>query len=167
MSESQITMLVGVLVGGGFIVGGVVEWLLALRWKGQAKASQRWPSVMGRVVHTGVRQETDSESSALHYFPEVHYEYAVGGRAYRSTRIAHTGAVSYGEHNLHKLEADMIAYAVGEPVQVFFNPDDPSQAVLEHRAPQARIMLILSAVFIPVGIGVVAVVLILNTFVLN
>jgi hypothetical protein len=82
--------------------------------------SQTWPAVVGQV------QESQADSYGRGQILRVHYEFMVNGVVYSSSRFrfSRKNGPSPGE-------APWKDYAPGKSVMVFYNPDDPSQCVLE------------------------------------
>ena len=104
----------GVLAGGFLIIKSILDGRTS-------KASLQWPSVPGTVVFSQwVNYNTpgDTPSSA----PEVRYSYVVNGQTWQSS------TVKFGGVGRQKI---LDKYPKGNPVQVFFDPQRPSNAVLE------------------------------------
>jgi len=116
----------------GLVFCGVILLAFVVKLVELRRAS-RWPSTTGTVIKSRLRSrkryDIDHRSS---FITEawITYEYEVGGRLYRSSQL------SLGERTS---DADMGAALqrspVGKAVQVYYNPDDPGQAVLERELP--------------------------------
>ena len=72
---------------------------------------------------------SSSESGTTEY-PVVQYSYQVGGQAYQGMKIAPGPEV--GGTGARKVVA---RYPAGAQVMVFYDPQNPSDAVLEKKAP--------------------------------
>lgn len=98
-----------------------------------------WLSTTGTVL-TSRLEEWESSPGEIMDYPVVTYSYHVNGQAYEGRRIA--PSAESGGSGAGKVIA---RYPVGSSVQVFYNPQDPSAAVLERKLPTlwAWIMLIL------------------------
>lgn len=100
-----------------------------------------WPSTMGTVNASFLEQRSDSEGGTTNY-PVVQYSYLVGGQSYQSSKrapgmeVGGTGAGSV-----------IARYPVGAQVMVFYDPQNPSDAVLERKAPAQWLMWLLLVVF--------------------
>ena len=68
-------------------------------------------------------------------YPVVQYSYQVGGRSYQGSRIAPGPEV--GGTGAGKI---IERYPVNSQVTVYYNPQNPSDAVLETKAPSQWIM---------------------------
>jgi hypothetical protein len=103
----------GLLIGGLLIVKSILDGRAA-------KASVQWPSVPGTVVFSGMTADTMGDTAT--FSPVVTYSYAVNGQVLQSSRIRYSPVRS------RKI---LDRYPRGSTVQVFFDPQRPSTAVLE------------------------------------
>ncbi|WZO97884.1 DUF3592 domain-containing protein [Isosphaeraceae bacterium EP7] len=98
----------------------------------------RWPETAGKVVASRVKSRRNKPGDPRSNFgdtevinePFVEYEYKVGGRAYRCSRFTIAEKTAGSE-----LEAILERYRVGTAVTVYYDPVDPSKAVLERVLP--------------------------------
>ena len=104
-------------------------------------AVSQWPSTMGTVVMSRIEQRSSSEGGYTDY-PVVQYSYQVGGQAFQSLKLAPGPEV--GGTGARKVVA---RYPAGAQVMVFYNPQNPSEAVLERKAPAQWLMWLLLGVF--------------------
>lgn len=119
----------------------------------KVRASRSWPSVQGRIVaakvDSSVSRGGEDEADTTSFFPAIQYEYQVGSELYRSDRIAFN-QTAY--QNNQKAEQALRAFPVGGIVQVFYNPAQPSAAVLERKAPAGLVLMVLGALMLAAGI---------------
>lgn len=108
----------------GVIIGLVMAGWGGLGWL-EARSSTSWPSVAGTI--TSVRQHSSGGSGGQRHRVRVEYQYAVDGAVYTSSRLR-IPDISF-------LRGDRVtspsAYHEGNTVRVYYNPGDPSAAVLE------------------------------------
>ena len=104
-------------------------------------AVSQWPSTMGTVKMSAIEQRSSSEGGYTDY-PVVQYSYQVGGQAYQSYKLAPGPEV--GGSGARKV---VERYPAGAQVMVFYNPENPSEAVLERKAPAQWLMWLLLIVF--------------------
>lgn len=104
-------------------------------------AVSQWPSTMGTVTMSTIEQRSSSDSGYTDY-PVVQYSYQVGGQAFQSYKLAPGPEV--GGTGARKV---VDRYPVGAQVMVFYNPENPSEAVLERKAPAQWLMWLLLIVF--------------------
>ena len=83
-------------------------------------------------------------------YPAVQYSYQAVGQAYEGSRIAPGPEV--GGSGAGKVVA---RYPAGAQVMVFYNPQNPSDAVLERKAPAQWLMWFILILFDCVLCGVV------------
>ncbi len=107
------------LAGLGLILVAVFD----LRKANRAKT---WPTAEGKILSSSLREKTDSDGTS--YEVAILYEYSVNGVAHRSDawRIR-PGSSSFTK----SANAAVARYPVGAVVPVYFNPEDPADALLE------------------------------------
>ncbi len=113
-------------------------WLTrgGIRGVADARASLNWPSTIGKIVSTTVVEErpvgtsTGSGTRRTDYRPVVQYSYSVNGQNYSAGhRRFNDDLIAYG--STEKAEAAIEKYRVGQTVQVYYDPANPRNAVLE------------------------------------
>jgi Protein of unknown function (DUF3592) len=100
----------------------------------QVKRAARWPSAQGRIVRSQlrvVRHRQADRPSTTGNVPDVEYVFSVGGTEFRGKRIS-IGEIPAGSP---QVAAALERYQVGRTGPVFYNPDDPNEAVLERDPP--------------------------------
>src|SRR5207244_4384136 len=106
----------------------------------EVRRAAHWPSAPGRIVRSGmraVRHRHAGEATTVGNVPDVEYAFSVGGVDYRGHRIS-IGEIPAGSP---QAEAALERYRVGRTGPVFYNPEDPKEAVLE-RDPPAPAMVV-------------------------
>ena len=143
---SFFTVLFLIVGVGALSIGAYLYW--------RAKASQNWPWVMGEVLSARVRETVDTTGSGRtisRHFPEVTYEYRVGGRTYRGKRIRFGGPLHTDRETA---EAWLQSYPVGGQVRVYYNPKRPQEAVLQpSSSPTAWILIFVGLFSLFVGLA--------------
>jgi hypothetical protein len=88
---------------------------------------QDWPRTTGTILKSRV-QVSGGDITSVH--PHIEYRYLIGAIEYTSTQIRPGDQILsiYGGNEAYDL---VDQYPVGAEVDVFYNPEDPSQAVLE------------------------------------
>jgi hypothetical protein len=82
--------------------------------------------------------------------PEVHIEYRVEGQVYRTWTYDATNIAS----NLHQRNQEILdSFVVGQQYPCWYDPADPSKAVLTRRPDGFVLMFLLPMVFVLVGAG--------------
>lgn len=116
----------GLIGTSGAVVGSVALWQAR-----RGSTSAGWPRVIGNVISSEAPMSpaTDDGPASSAY---VRYRYEVGGREYRGDRLRF-GSM-FGSSDLGA-QSDVLDYRPGRTVQVAYNPDDPSDSVLEPGAP--------------------------------
>ncbi|MFH1808993.1 MAG: DUF3592 domain-containing protein [Pseudomonadota bacterium] len=118
-----------------FGVGGVLDLIRASR-------SLTWPTAQGQILSSRVRHESSSSRTGGGsfsadrsrsggtqrtevYWPEVIYTYSAQHQEYRGERVAET------QYDDATAAGAVQRYPAGRRVQVRYNPDDPTVALLE------------------------------------
>ena len=127
-----------------FLFGLLIGVPLLLIWfylRRQAQASLGWPTVTGRIVDSRLIQTSDAEGDNT--TASVTYTYAAGGLALQGNRV------SIGGRNPCAVIAK---YPAGTDVQVFYDPNKPSSAVLEPGGSGMQFLLALAIIIIVASI---------------
>ncbi|RMG42912.1 MAG: DUF3592 domain-containing protein, partial [Acidobacteria bacterium] len=117
---------------------GAALALTGARAAQRARATAHWPRTPGIVLDS--RIETDRHRDA--YYPRVEYEYTVRGRRFVGQRVfLHELGSSYDW-----ARSVVARYPRGASVQVAYDPEDPSRAVLEPGRPGGSLVLLLGGI---------------------
>jgi hypothetical protein len=116
---NAILCVFAVLAGLGMLLVGIFD----LRKAHRAKA---WPVAEGRILESRLREKTDSDGTS--YEVAILYEYSVNGVTHRSD----VWRIRPASSSFTKASSRTVArYPVGSAVSVYFNPEDPTDAMLE------------------------------------
>jgi hypothetical protein len=88
-----------------------------------------WPSTLGTVILSTIQMRSDSEGGSTAY-PVVHYSYQVMGQAYQGRKVM--PGPDIGGSGARKV---VERYPEGAQVMVYYNPQKPSDALLERGMP--------------------------------
>lgn len=173
MSGNLGPMLFFAACGGIFVLAlfGLGGFLIAfsVRNRRKAEASQNWLSVPGRIVSAEVKQGTSRETkrditgeerevTSYYYYPAVEYTYEVGGQTYTGKRLAFGGIV--GHSDPAKAAAALAPYQPGSTVTVYYDPQNPAEAVLERKAGGYTWGLVVGAICLLLGACIACVLLV-------
>jgi len=127
-----------------FLIVVLVLVMIARRSSAKANASKDWPSTSGQVLMSQIEMRRSSgRNTGMSPFPVVVYEYTVMGQRYQSNRIAFGGDIG----GSMIAQPTIAKYPAGSMVTVYYNPQNPGEAVLEQRSRSSKI-LVWVAVFI-------------------
>lgn len=143
----KVFFVVMLLIGAFFTLFGV--YFIAL-----GNEARGWPETQGAIVSVTIRSETlmagnqgrtrELRERLREYYPSITYRWEVDGQGYTGSRYQ-LGTT----HEKYKERGEAVAAAVnyknGEPIAVYYDPEDPSQAVLDKSAS--------GAIFIPLPLG--------------
>ncbi len=139
------TALLFLVVFGGVGIGlGIWGWGVLTN----ARASEAWPTVEGRVVRSDIDEQFDEEGDS--YVPQIDYEYTVDGLEYENDRVRF-GQNSYSSRR--RAEEETGRYPVGRRVEVYYEPGNPENSVLEPGASLGSYLGVsLGAMFLVIGL---------------
>jgi hypothetical protein len=138
--NTTLLLTVGI-IGFVFLILNAVFLGIIFFMRRKMAAVSEWPSTMGTVNTSYLERRSSSEGGSTNY-PVVQYSYLIGGQGFQSTKLAPgpevggTGAGKVVER-----------YPAGAQVMVFYNPQNPSEAVLERKAPAQWLMWLLLVIF--------------------
>jgi hypothetical protein len=125
LSQIQISGLIAFLVSTSFLIGLIRNVVLS-------NASKRWPKVSGTIT------EISDFGSNLKY--RLQYSYSVNGNTYKNNRIIFSTSKTYIKLRAREFENK---YTQNQIVDVFYNPKNPKQAVLEPGRNDGAVLVIL------------------------
>lgn len=105
---------------------GLCSGVYLLRSLIRRRASQNWPTTTGTILESSLDEDSDG------YAPHVAYAYAVAGKRYTNDRIYFHTSQSGTKHAAQK---HLSAYPMGTRVDVYFNPQNPHDSVLNRHMP--------------------------------
>jgi hypothetical protein len=150
--NTELLLIVGI-IGFVFLILNVIFLGIIFFMRRRMAAVSQWPSTMGAVNASYLeRRHSSSESGSTNY-PVVQYSYQVGEQAYQGMKIAPGPEV--GGTGAGKVVA---RYPAGAQVMVFYNPQNPSDAVLETKAPAQWIMWLILVIFDCVLCGMIPII---------
>lgn len=118
---------------GGPLVAGIAGLVIA-GWLGprtllEAREVSSWPTVPGEVQSAHVERRSGRRSSSTSWYAVIRYSYEVDEGLHESERWDVTGPRKASGKSA--AEETIREYAPGTRVEVFYDPTDPAQAVLE------------------------------------
>lgn len=147
MDAAVVFGLVGLflLLGGGML-------FLGLRGMRAARASHGWPSEPGTVISSELI--TSGGRKSRWYHAQVTYTFVVNGQSYTGDKVVFGDPRS---SSMAKQQRAVDRYTPGAHVEVFYNPQQPQEAVLERKTGGGSVsrvvmgaLLLIMAVFVAV-----------------
>ena len=136
--------------GAFFVIGAALfaAFLLMPTLYGWWQA-RGWPSTQGELLHAGLATHHGSDSTT--YEATARYCYRVQGRRYCSNRVAVAKGADNVGHFQQRLAARLeSAYRLKQPVTVYYDPADPTRALLD-RSLRPKLLLFQSLLVIFFG----------------
>jgi hypothetical protein len=121
---TDILMTIGSILAIQFIITAIFLVLIVISYFGAAKVRD-WQPASGRILSSTVVRRRSSRGGTSSY-PAIVYEYSVGGMNYQGQKI--TSGLSWGGSGSGKIVA---RYPAGSAVTVYYDPNNPADAVLE------------------------------------
>ena len=150
-------IVLALLFGGMFtlVFGGVGVFMLNRYRTARREAGQSvdWPSTPGRIVEssitTSIPDRRIDNTRSTTYAPSVEYIYTVQDVEYHGKRIGFGDVIKSTRH-----EADAVIqhYFKNAMVSVYYNPQNPAEAVLEKKVGSQSGFLVLVIVFLLLGL---------------
>lgn len=140
----------------GFLIFVVIGACVLIWGYGSYNKSQKaksWPTAEGTIISSDVELARSHASgrrrSRRTYRAEVMFEYNVDGKTYTSNRVVMEGFSSSKRSYAEKV---VERYPEGEAVTVYYDPTDPTMAVLEPgKVGGAFIPFVVGGMFVIVG----------------
>lgn len=126
--DTTTLIVVGSIFLTALLIDGILLGIIYATRRGVTKAAD-WSSTMGTVISSTIEWRRRSEGGSVAY-PSVQYNYQVMGQVLQGGRIMPGPPV--GGSGAKKVVA---RYPVGAQVMVYYDPNNPSDAVLERDMP--------------------------------
>ena len=123
-SEGYAFLAIGLVIF--LIVGGLLSfadiWLLD-RYN-ESQDSKDWPTVIGTIEESYIKDTTDSEGNTTYYLVIV-YIYSIEGADYNNSAIGMWGASSeWGHGDPWAIDEYLEKFPEGGEAKIYYNPDD-------------------------------------------
>jgi hypothetical protein len=149
--NTEVLLVIGI-VSFVFVLLNVIFLIIIFFMRRRMATVIQWPSTMGTVSASYLERRSSSEGGYTNY-PVVHYSYQVGGQVYQGSKIAPGPDV--GGTGAGKVVG---RYPSGAQVMVFYDPQNPSDAVLETKAPAQWVLWLILVIFDCTLCGVIPVI---------
>ena len=126
--DSTTLIVIGSICFSALLVDGILLGIILVTRRKVAQA-ESWLSTMGTVVYSSIEWRRGSKGSSVAY-PVVQYTYQVMGQMLQGRKVMPGPEV--GGTGAHKV---VNRYPAGAQVMVYYDPNNPSDAVLERGMP--------------------------------
>ena len=119
----------------------------------KARHSKNWLSTSGKIIRSELDAQTRADENGYEtttYIANVIFQYVVNDSTFEGDCINFDYGIRTSNKHLEKLVVEQ--YPVGRQVRVYYDPDDPQQAVLEKRVDRVFTTILVSSVFILIGV---------------
>ena len=122
-----------------FLISGIIISVYGIRRILQAKQCKNWTVVKGVIMDSSITEISDlsNNKTTETSLPDIKYEYSFKGKTYFNHIIAYHGNSTFGLSDSYYAgtEDDILKitskYPVNAKVDVYLNPEDPHQAILD------------------------------------
>ena len=153
----NLGLVIGLLCGCFFVLVfiGVGAFLIfqSIRSQRKAESSRAWPAIAGRLIDAQVSHHTSTDSdgdTSHHYTPKIRYSYQVAGQYYEGNKIGFGFQQSYSSQA--KAQAALSRFPPSGEVSVYYDPQNPAEAVLERKAGGSTASWMIGIVFLVIGL---------------
>jgi hypothetical protein len=126
--KHKVSVGASLLFSALFVLGICLVWI-NLNEAYMGWTSNSWPSAPATIVSSEVLQTSQPRSTGAAWVPDIAYTFVANGREYTGTGIRFGSMEStdreWIEHQVNE------RFKVGRELVVFYNPDNPSIAVVE------------------------------------
>jgi hypothetical protein len=154
-SFKQMYFFQVIIVSVILIISGIVFIVGGIGYIDQKSASEQWLSTNGIVLSSNMSVLSWYEyvhrvgmAPRTSYIPHITYQYTVNNILYTSSNISLENKSSDVKRDT---EALIERYQPGQNVTVYYNPTNPTQAILETSASRGQWLLIVGIILIVVG----------------
>jgi ribosomal protein L21E len=127
---------------------GAVMALVALAIQRHARQARHWPTVKGTIATSGLERfrsaPEDNRRGRIMFKAKISYTYSFNGMDYTGTVASISGEVSSTSDGA--VQRWVKRYRDGQTVDVYVNPANPSESVLEPRARGIWVVWVIVAV---------------------
>ena len=148
-----------IVFGAGTLLLGTVYVITTIIVRARNQGTANWPEVTGTIKKAFVykHKRTTSESTTTTFTPVVAYAYAVEGKMYQAHKRNFLPYVQATLTSEEEAEDICSRYSPDSEVEVYYNPVNPAQAVLEKpRATAHNAVILYGAVCMLLGGGMIA-----------
>ena len=138
--RTDLLLIIGIISFVFLILNAIFLGIIFFTRRKMAEVNQ-WPSTLGVVDASHLERRSSSEGGSTNY-PVVQYSYQVSGQRYQSAKLA--PGMEVGGTGAGKV---VDRYPAGAQVMVFYNPQNPAEAVLERKAPAQWVIWLILAIF--------------------
>lgn len=139
MARKPVSSAVMLTIGIVMLAASIGMFVLLFgAYREQERAAAEYRQTEGTVVTAELRRQT-RKGKADHWFVDRTYRYEVDGRAFESKRSSHT-STSYASREGAQRVVD--ANPPGSKITVWYDPADPSVAVLDRSPPSVVVLLV-------------------------
>ncbi|MCX6055191.1 MAG: DUF3592 domain-containing protein [Chloroflexi bacterium] len=130
---------------------GLVFLVRAFLARQKTKIAQSWPTASGKIMESTVEEDSNRSATGkveIAYLPIIKYEFRAGGKIYIGDRVV------FGHPHFDYLTACNIRdrFVVNSEIPVYYNPVNPSEAVLSPKSTVGMLSWIPGAFFIVAAI---------------
>ena len=148
------TLIITVCIGGGIGLIGLGLLVFGLIQRRRGSSTRQWSTTTGTILAASLSQQSRRNQQGYHdvtYAPTVEYTYEVNGNSYRGDSLSSGWTVSY---SLSMAQNKINQYQPGSQVKVYYNPNNPAEAVLEAKSASGNVFMIAGGAILAIALAV-------------
>jgi uncharacterized protein DUF3592 len=127
---------------------GLVVSIHAIREQVKARWAKSWPTALGKIMDSRLREVRSRKG--ITYQTYILFEYSVNEISHRSD-VCRVGANESSSSLIGAANKTLARYPMGADVMVYFNPENPTESVLEP-GKVSYFLLVLGFMFLLSGV---------------
>ena len=119
------------------LILGLVITVYGILYLNQVKSTKAWEVAKGHIIDLGIDEiPNSSKDNPISFYPDIKYEYSYNGQTYFNQSIGFYSELTPGlpdgvfagtESEVQNFLKD---YSLNSVIDVYVNPDDPSESIL-------------------------------------
>lgn len=152
--------------GLSLFIFGVILFYIYFNVSLDTQKQKSWLETDGIILKSSVKAQTldfttdnrnkkkyntkKVKKTITEYYPDMTYSYSVNGKKYSSSQLGgfnRKNKANLNPRSISSVEAVIAKYPVGKKIKVFYNPDNPKEAVKDKQLTPSIIILAFGSFF--------------------
>lgn len=120
-----------------FFFSSIFVALFVFKYFKNIEITRKWKTTNGKILSASIKKEESEPTESFHvvflYSPDIKYRYEVDGSQHEGSKYQVLEWSTGDQNTVHEI---ISKYVEGESCKVYYNPQNPSQSVLNIETPQ-------------------------------